>query len=57
MEPWYFGDISRDDAATLLKRDGDYLVRYSHRTNGHVLTFQWEGKIIHSQIEKLITKV
>jgi len=57
MEPWYFGDISRDNAAMLLQRDGDYLVRYSHRAKGHVLTFQWEGKIMHSQIEKLITKV
>jgi len=57
MEPWYFGDTSRDSAAMLLKRDGDYLVRYSHRTKGYVLTFQWEGKIMHSQIEKLINKV
>ncbi|XP_065904301.1 uncharacterized protein [Dysidea avara] len=41
MKPWYFGDISRDSAVMLLARDGDYLVRYSNRAKGYVLTFQW----------------
>lgn len=57
MEPWYFGDMPRDSAVRLLKRNGDYLVRYSSNAKGYVLTFQWEGKAINSQIEKLITKV
>ena len=35
-QPWYFHDISRDNAVAVLKRDGDYLVRYSTTTKGYV---------------------
>ncbi|XP_065904814.1 uncharacterized protein [Dysidea avara] len=55
-QPWYFGNISRDNCAALLKRDGDYLVRYSTTTNGYVMTFCWKGKAIHGHIEKIKSK-
>ena len=44
-QPWYHGDISRTDAIPLLKKDGDYLVRFSNQQRQHVLTVMGEGVI------------
>jgi len=56
-QPWFFGDISRDDCFALLKRDGDYLVRFSTTTNGYVVTFWWKRKALHGHIERIKLKV
>ncbi|XP_065905743.1 uncharacterized protein [Dysidea avara] len=46
-EPWYHGEISRDDAVELLSEDGDYLVRYSDNQRCYVLTAMCEGEAKH----------
>ena len=56
-QPWYFGDIPRGDCVALLKRDGDYLVRFSSTTNGYVVTFWWKRKALHGHIERIKSKV
>jgi len=42
-QPWYHGDISRNDAIPLLKKDGDYLVRFSNQQQQCVLTVMGEA--------------
>jgi len=56
-QPWYFGNTPRDDCVALLKRDGDFLVRFSTTTNGYVVTFWWKGKAFHGHIEQIKSKV
>ena len=45
-ELWYYGEVSRKDAEQLLRKDGDYLIRYS-KDKGPVLTMKWEGLAKH----------
>jgi len=56
-QPWYFGNTPLDDCVALLKRNGDFLVRFSTTTNGYVVTFWWKGKALHSHIEQIKSKV
>ena len=44
-QPWYHGDISRTDAVPLLKKDGDYLVRFSNQQQQHVLAVMNDGAV------------
>jgi len=55
---WYHGDISRADAAPLLKKDGDYLVRFSSRQQQNVLAVVSDGVVKNFLInEELSNKV
>ena len=51
-EPWYFGEISRDEAEKLLIYDGDYLVRYSSGQRGFVISTRCRGAIKHFVVKK-----
>lgn len=51
-QPWYYGDIPREDTHQMVKADGDYLVRYSGNKKCYVATTKWEGVIKHFAIQK-----
>ena len=50
-ELWYYGEVSRKDAEQLLRKDGDYLIRYS-KDKGPVLTMKWEGLAKHFIVQR-----
>ena len=42
-EPWYHGEISRQEASGLLKKLGDFLVRYSAEKEHYTLSVKMDS--------------
>lgn len=55
-DAWHHGTLDRYEAEDILRnckeQEGVYLVRYSHRHRGDVLTIHHRGHIYHYQIKK-----
>lgn len=52
---WFHGGISRDQAQTLVKTDGDFLVRDSiSKPGNYVLTVMWRNTPMHFVINKIM---
>ncbi|KAL1783780.1 SH2 domain-containing protein 3A [Sigmodon hispidus] len=50
-QPWYHGQLSRQEAEALLLQDGDFLVRASESQGGHpVISCRWGGKTLHFMV-------
>ncbi|KAL6074571.1 hypothetical protein STEG23_004446 [Scotinomys teguina] len=50
-QPWYHGQLSRQEAEALLLQDGDFLVRASESRGGHpVISCRWRGKTLHFEV-------
>lgn len=57
LESWYHGAITRIRSESLVRAEGDFLVRDSISSKGDfVLTAYWKGKAIHFQINKTASK-
>ena len=53
-QPWYHGLITRKQAESAVKKDGDVLVRESISKKGsYVLTARWKGQALHFVINRL----
>ena len=51
-EPWFHGTIDRKDVPTLLKNNGDYLVRESSTKPGQFVLSAWsDGQVKHFIIQ------
>ncbi|KAM4594471.1 breast cancer anti-estrogen resistance protein 3 homolog isoform 2-T2 [Fundulus diaphanus] len=54
---WYHGQLSREDAGSLLERDGDFLVRDSTSAPGdYVLSCFWKNSPQHFKIIKVVLR-
>ncbi|KAI9524746.1 hypothetical protein NQZ68_016755 [Dissostichus eleginoides] len=54
---WYHGHIPREVAASLIIRNGDFLVRDSLTSVGdYVLTCRWDNEVLHFKISKVLVK-
>ncbi|XP_029300245.1 SH2 domain-containing protein 3C isoform X2 [Cottoperca gobio] len=54
---WYHGHIPREVSATLIVRNGDFLVRDSLTSVGdYVLTCRWDNEVMHFKISKVLVK-
>ncbi|CAH0383280.1 unnamed protein product [Bemisia tabaci] len=53
---WFHGTLERNEALPIFEQngfiDGMYLVRFSVKSNNHVLTMCWNKKMLHYQILK-----
>nr|XP_021487494.1 SH2 domain-containing protein 3A isoform X4 [Meriones unguiculatus] len=50
-QPWYHGQLSRQEAEALLLQDGDFLVRASESRGGRpVISCRWLGKTLHFEV-------
>ncbi|XP_050995754.1 SH2 domain-containing protein 3A isoform X1 [Acomys russatus] len=50
-QPWYHGQLSRQEAEALLLQDGDFLVRASESRGGRpVISCRWRGKVLHFEV-------
>jgi len=52
---WYHGNISRNEAESLLQNDGDFLIRdcSSGRRGDFVLTCRWKKTNLHFLIQQV----
>ncbi|XP_005371203.1 SH2 domain-containing protein 3A [Microtus ochrogaster] len=56
-QPWYHGQLSRQEAETLLLQDGDFLVRASESRGSHpVISCCWRGKILHFEVFRVVLR-
>ncbi|KAL3041558.1 hypothetical protein OYC64_019698 [Pagothenia borchgrevinki] len=54
---WYHGHIPREVAASLIIRNGDFVVRDSLTSVGdYVLTCRWDNEVLHFKISKVLVK-
>ncbi|KAG5278240.1 hypothetical protein AALO_G00096760 [Alosa alosa] len=54
---WYHGEINREDAETLLERDGDFLIRNSHSSpDDYVLSCRWKDGPMHFKIIRVVLR-
>lgn len=55
---WFHGTLERNEALPIFEQngfiDGMYLVRFSVKSNNHVLTMCWNKKMLHYQILKQV---
>uniref|UniRef100_H3B5K3 SH2 domain containing 3A n=1 Tax=Latimeria chalumnae TaxID=7897 RepID=H3B5K3_LATCH len=54
---WYHGATPREEAETLVERDGDFLIRDSSSSPGdYVLTCSWGGEALHFKIIRVVLR-
>ena len=53
QQSWYHGSIDRQVTEDLLKKNGDFLVRYSVQNKSFVLSCRWNGLHLHFVVNQI----